>query len=140
MMVSLRDTGCQAAPLRANLRRVLAFAVVSGSGLAIDTAIFFVLITLGWPSGAANICSAGVAVTFVYFTSVYRIFNYAGRFLLPLFVVYVVYHVMAVLTASAAIEFLARSGLHPLLAKLLILPITFAANYIAMRLITRSAR
>ncbi len=113
------------------------FAAVSGAGLAADILIFLGLIELGLSALLANAISATCAVTWVYFASVKRIFSYRGQFLVRLFVAYLIYQALAVLAASGAVELLASTVLSPLAAKLMILPITFTANYAFMAWLTR---
>jgi putative flippase GtrA len=120
------------------LTRLLRFALVSGTGLAIDVGLFLVLVHLGLRAGYANLISATVAVTFVYFVSTRNIFNYAGRFLLPLFLLYLGYQVVAVSAASWAVDLIVALGILPVLAKALILPITFSANYLFLDYLTRT--
>lgn len=120
------------------LSRLLRFALVSGTGLAIDVGLFLVLVDLGLRAGFANLISATVAVTFVYFVSTRRIFNYAGRFLLPLFLLYLSYQALAVSAASWAVDAIVALGVLPVLAKALILPITFSANYLFLDYLTRT--
>lgn len=120
------------------LTRVVGFALVSGAGLAIDFGLFLALVELlNVRPGPANFVSAAAAVTFVYFVSVRRLFDYQGRFLLPLFALYVGYQVVAVAAASWAVDWLAVNVFVPAVAKLVILPVTFSANYLFMSAITR---
>jgi putative flippase GtrA len=117
--------------------KVIAFALVSGIGLALDFSIFLLLIFAGLSPGAANLISATVAVTFVYFTSTKQVFDYQGRFLFHLFAVYLVYQALAVTIASWALAWIvAEWELAPAIAKLLILPATFSANYLFMHWLT----
>jgi putative flippase GtrA len=118
--------------------RVAGFSILSAIGLAIDIAIFSLLVHFGLRPGYANLVSAGLAVTFVYFSSAKKVFQYHGRFLLPLFLVYLLYQVAAVLAASFAVDRLAIAGFKPIIAKLLILPVTFTANYISMSFLLRA--
>jgi hypothetical protein len=119
---------------------IVMFAAVSGSGLAADILIFLGLIKIGLPALLANAISATCAVTWVYFASVKRIFSYKGDFLITLFFAYVAYQVAAIAAASGAVELLARTEMRPLTAKLVILPITFTANYAFMAWLTRRGR
>lgn len=116
---------------------MFAFGAISGIGLALDFGIFTLLVYAGLPSGWANAISATCAVTFVYFASVSRVFSYHGRFLLPLFMAYLGYQVVAVAAASFAVGYLAQVMPSPLLAKLAILPVTFSANFLFMYALTR---
>jgi len=118
--------------------RVAGFSILSAIGLTIDIAVFSLLVHFGLRPGYANLISAGLAVTFVYFSSAKKVFQYHGRFLLPLFLVYLLYQVVAVLAASFAVDSLAIAGFRPIVAKLLILPVTFTANYFSMSFLLRA--
>ncbi len=118
--------------------RVAGFSILSAIGLTIDIAIFSLLVHFGLRAGYANLISAGLAVTFVYFSSAKRVFQYHGRFLLLLFLVYVLYQVAAVLAASFAVDRLVIAAFKPIVAKLLILPVTFTANYLSMSFLLKA--
>lgn len=110
--------------------KLLRFGLVSGLGLATDVLLYVLLYRAGVAPGFANLLSASTAVTLVFVLSQRRVFRYGGRFLLPLFLGYVVYQVLAVTAASAGVAALvARAGLAPLAAKAVVTPITFACNY-----------
>lgn len=126
--------------MKALVTRILKFAVVSGMGLALDFAIFFVLVASGFAPASANAVSGACAVTFVYVASVRRIFSYHGRFLLGLFLAYLAYQAVGVTAASLAVGYLSAQHVSPGIAKLLILPFTFSANYLFMSLLTRRGR
>ena len=118
--------------------RVAGFSILSAIGLTIDIAIFSLLVHFGLRAGYANLISAGLAVTFVYFSSAKKVFQYHGRFLLLLFLVYVLYQVAAVLAASFAVDRLVIAAFKPIVAKLLILPVTFTANYLSMSFLLKA--
>jgi hypothetical protein len=123
--------------IRTLVAKVVGFALVSGVGLALDFAIFLLLVFAGLRPGIANLVSATAAVTFVYFVSTKQVFGYQGRFLFQLFVVYLVYQALAVAIASwAVVWILTEWTLAPASAKLLILPATFAANCLFMHWLT----
>jgi putative flippase GtrA len=125
--------------IRATLLQKLArFALVSGLGLVIDVGVFLLLLEFSLRTGYANLVSAATAVTFVYFVSTRHVFAYHGRFLMHLFAVYAVYQIAAVTAASWAVDFIARMGAVPIIAKALILPVTFSANYIFMDFLTKT--
>ncbi len=120
------------------LTRVVGFALVSGAGLGIDFVLFLVLVDqFGVRPGPANLISAAVAVSFVYFVSVRRLFDYQGRFLLPLFALYGGYQIIAVAAASWAVDWLSMNLFAPAIAKAVVVPATFSANYLVMSFITR---
>lgn len=116
--------------------QTLGFAAVSGTGLAVDVVLLMALVELGLSPAAANTLSAGTAVFLVYFLATYKVFRYAGRFLLSRFLIYVAYQVVAILAASFAVAFIAAAGLHVLAAKALILPITFSMNFLVLKYLT----
>jgi hypothetical protein len=117
---------------------VAGFAVLSGVGLTIDLGVFSALVHYGLRPGYANLVSATLAVTFVYFSSAKRIFRYSGRFLLPLFLLYVAYQLTAVLAASIAVDRLVLAGFKPIITKFMILPVTFTANYLFISFILKA--
>jgi len=117
------------------------FGLVSLIGWGGDFFLFVVLVNFGVDPLIANGISAGAATTFVYFQSVYRVFRYSGKFLYRKFVGYVVYQVAAIALAAAAISVLVVSfALQPWLAKILITPLTFFANYFFMKFLTGHGR
>ena len=121
------------------IARVFQFALVSGAGLALDFCLFIALVEGGVRTGWANLLSAGTAVAFVYLVSVRRIFAYQGQFLVRLFSVYAAYQFAAVTSASWLIDFVAlRFDQTPLLAKVVVLPLTFTANFLFMSWLTRA--
>ena len=123
--------------LRDHAARLVRFAIVSGSGLALDLAIFLVLVR--WiPAFAANIVSSSAAVTFVYFVSVRRVFRYHGRFILAMFASYALYQLCGILAGSWAVSALVHADVAPGLAKIAILPVTFGCNYLFMWWLTAS--
>lgn len=118
------------------LKKVGKFALISGAGLALDVTLYSFLLMASLRPGYANLISAATAVTFVYVTSTRRVFEYKGRFLVPLFIVYATYQVAAVAAASWAVDTIVRMGATPIFAKIVILPITFSANYVFMHTLT----
>jgi putative flippase GtrA len=121
--------------LRGHVGRLALFAAASAVGLGLDFLLFLAFVAGGATPGIANALSSGAAVTFVYFASVRRIFRYRGRFLLGLFGAYLAYQAVGVGLGSWAVAALAAYW-PPLLAKLMILPVTFPANYLFMSLLT----
>lgn len=116
---------------------VIRFAAASGIGLLLDLGLFLLLVLTKLTPTQANLVSATAAVTFVYFATVHRVFSYRGRFLVPLFLVYLAYQAAAVTAASVAVGYLARYWFLPAIAKLVILPVTFSANFLFMSFLTR---
>ena len=125
------------ASLKWHAQRAVRFALVSGMGLALDLALFLLLVRSGVDPFAANVVSSGTGLTFVYWTSVRRIFRYHGRFIVPLFAAYLTYHVCGTLVVSEVVSALIHAGVPPLVAKVCVLPATFSANYFFMSWMTR---
>ena len=124
--------------IRTLVTRVMQFALVSGAGLALDFGLFIGLTQSGIGPGFSNFISASVAVTFVYFVSVKKIFAYQGQFLFGLFAAYLVYQATAVVAASLAVEYLTvGTALSAVWSKIVILPVTFGANFLFMSWLTR---
>ena len=122
------------------IKKLAKFALVSGAGLALDVSLFLILVNGGLHPAFVIFLSAATAVTFVYFVSTKRVFNYEGRFLLQRFFLYATYQFLAVISASWAVGKLVGIGIAPLLAKGLILPVTFSANYVFLDFLTRPRR
>jgi hypothetical protein len=122
--------------LRYHALRAFRFGQVSAIGLALDIALFLMLVHARVGAFEANIVSSGAGLTFVYCASVRRIFRYNGRFLVPLFVSYVIYHVCGTLFVSWAINGVVHLGVAPAIPKVGILPLTFTANYMFMSWLT----
>ena len=125
------------ADIRWHLGRAFHYGLVSGMGLALDIALFLVLVGAGVGPFAANLVSSGSALTFVYLASVRRVFRYDGHFIVPLFAAYALYHVCGTLAVSWVISALVHAGIAPAMAKVGILPVTFATNYVFMSWLTR---
>lgn len=112
---------------------IVRFGLVSGMGWLIDFCFF---VSLGW-LGAANMVGASVAVLFVFVASVRHVFEYEGGYLVGKLIAYIVYQAIAILAASLLIDALTHwAGLAPVLAKILVTPLTFYANFQFMSLIT----
>ena len=119
--------------------RFLGFAVISGIGWLLDFGVFWGIVRAGLDPFQANLISAGLAVTFVYFASVRRLFIYEGRFLLLKFLFYVVYQVAAIAAASLLIATIAPR-LGAMLAKVAVTPLTLLTNFAFMTVLTRAQR
>jgi len=117
-------------------KRLLHFAAVSGTGLALDFCLFVTLLSLGMPAFAANAMSSIAAVTFVYFASVRRVFRYDGEFHAAMFAAYAAYQACGIAAGSWAVQSLIDLGFPGAAAKLAIVPLTFTANYLFMAWLT----
>ncbi|MBJ9237982.1 GtrA family protein [Citrobacter braakii] len=116
---------------------IFRFAVVSGLGWLIDFSIFALLNSLGFPVWLANIVGATTAVLFVFFASVRKIFQYNGHYILWKLLNYIVYQIIAIVCASLLIDFIAlQFGMLPIIAKIIVTPLTFYANFQFMSFLT----
>jgi putative flippase GtrA len=116
---------------------ILKFGVVSGLGWLIDFFIFFCLNQLGVLPLLANLAGATTAVLFVFFSSVRRIFQYQGRYLARKLLCYCIYQALAICAASVLIQLIVNTWVfHPVLAKVLVTPLTFYFNFQFMSLLT----
>src|SRR5436305_14499583 len=101
--------------LRYQAARGLRVGLVSGLGLALDIALFLTLVHSRVGAFDANVVSSAAGLTFVYCASVRRIFRYHGKFIVPLFAAYVIYHVCRTSLVSSAISGLVKIGVAPAL-------------------------
>lgn len=116
---------------------IFRFAVVSGLGWLIDFSIFALLNSLGFPVWLANIVGATTAVLFVFFATVRKIFQYNGHYILWKLLNYIVYQIIAIVCASLLINFIAlQFGMLPIIAKIIVTPLTFYANFQFMSFLT----
>lgn len=116
---------------------IFKFAVVSGSGWLIDFSIFTFLNFIGFPVWLSNFLGATTAVIFVFFVSVRKVFQYGGGYLLDKLIKYVIYQILAITVASMLIDFIVMQfDITPLIAKVIVTPLTFYANFLFMGYIT----
>jgi putative flippase GtrA len=130
------------------------FGVVSGLGLLLDFCIGVGLREAGVPAFAANLCGAAVAVTFVFFASLRRVFDSSPASKLRAYVLYVGFQALAVPLASMVIHALVpaaawvlghvpegvpwsavlreRASVHFFFAKVGFTPVTFYTNFLFM--------
>lgn len=110
------------------------FLVGSGLGLAVDLSLFEVGVRLGARPWAANVVSAGVAVVVVYlFVTKYAFKAARSR---SSFALFVGWYVTSIVVFSVLIELAVElTGWAPFLCKLLSLPPSFAANFLASKLL-----
>jgi putative flippase GtrA len=116
--------------------KLIQFAAVSGTGLALDFCLFVALLWFRVPPLAANSVSSLAAVTFVYFASVRRVFRYGGQFHVAMFATYAAYQACGIALGSWAVQSLIVAGLPGAASKLAIVPLTFTANYLFMAWLT----
>ena len=113
------------------------FLVGSGLGLLVDLSVFAGATAVGAPAWAANVLSAGCAVVVVYlFVTKYAFDGGRSR---STFVLFVAWYAVSIVVFSVLIELLhEQSGWPAFVCKLASLPPSFAANFVASRLLFRS--
>lgn len=119
--------------LSGRFRDLLLFSLTSGIGWLVDVSLFTWLVFLKISPFYANLISAGIAVSYVFFVSTRHIFIRDQRYMVGKFLGYLVYHIVAVFLASAAIQGLyGILEVHPLICKIIVTPFTLYINYIFM--------
>lgn len=123
------------------------FALVSGLGWLLDLAVLAALTSHGgWPPFAANIVSSSLAAGTVFLVTRKRVHAGADGALSGRVAAYLLYTLLVILLASAAMEALAprlaAATSHEtavLLAKALVTPPQLLCNFLVSRLIARFA-
>lgn len=120
------------------MRRFVAFAAVSGTGLLLDVALYALLCETGVRPGLANLMSAATGVSFVWFVATKRVFGTGGGLPRSRFAAYVAYQVVAVALASVAVD-AATVALDDryLLGKAVVVPVTLVVNFLVVRRLAR---
>ena len=119
---------------RALLRQVVRFLLGSCLGLAVDLAVFQTGVLLGATPGVANAISSGCAVVVVYlFVTEYAFDTERSR---GSFLLFVGWYVVSIILFSVLIELLhGATGWLPFVCKLVSLPLSFAANFGASKVL-----
>ena len=98
-------------------------------GLLIDLTIFYLLSSQGSPIFLCNIISAGLAITFVYFSSVRFVFK-DKEYKYLRYTLFIGYYSLSISFFSYLISVLVYEfSVFPLLAKIITLPCSFIINY-----------
>jgi putative flippase GtrA len=118
------------------LHQVTQFLLGSCLGLAVDLGLFAAGVRLGAPPWLANLVSAGCAVVVVYlFVTKYAFRSERSR---GTFLLFVGWYVVSIVVFSVLIDLLhAQTGWPAFVCKLLSLPPSFAANFLASKLLFR---
>lgn len=117
------------------------FGAISIIGLAIDFALFQLLLitklSVFWSSCFSIFC----AITFVFFFTANNLFFHEQRHRYLRFAIYVIYQIIMMIIVSAVLNHIHISQIpvfsHPLLLKLLPLPFTFSLNSLVIFLLLR---
>jgi putative flippase GtrA len=120
-------------PFWSRVVKIGRFGVVSGMGWLLDFSTFLLLSWKWLPPAWANVFSALLAITFVFSASTRHVFTEAGGFVWRKFLVYLAYQACVIALFSAAIQALSLGlGIAPGLAKVLVTPMNFYANFLFM--------
>ncbi|MQA33283.1 hypothetical protein GCU49_06835 [Modestobacter roseus] len=116
------------------LHQVVRFLLGSCLGLAVDLAVFQAAVLLGATPGVANAISSGCAVVVVYlFVTKYAFSAERSR---TSFLLFVGWYVTSIVIFSVLIEVLhGATGWLPFVCKLVSLPLSFAANFGASKVL-----
>ncbi|MGY1595102.1 GtrA family protein [Geodermatophilus sp. SYSU D00965] len=118
------------------LHQVTRFLLGSCLGLAVDLGLFAAGVRLGAPPWLANLVSAGCAVVVVYlFVTKYAFRSERSRLT---FLLFVGWYVISIVVFSVLIDLVHEvTGWDAFVCKLLSLPPSFAANFLASKLLFR---
>ncbi|GAB3357477.1 GtrA family protein [Modestobacter lapidis] len=119
---------------RGLVHQVVRFLLGSCLGLAVDLVVFQTGVLLGATPGLANAVSSGCAVVVVYlFVTKYAFATERSR---TSFLLFVGWYVVSIIIFSVLIEVLhGTTGWLPFVCKLVSLPLSFAANFGASKVL-----
>jgi putative flippase GtrA len=141
--------------------QAIAFSVVSGLGWTVDVCLTALLVSIGLSPFSSSCIGAGTAVTFVYVVSRWMVFRGSGAGHPHEFILYITWQLCAIVAASILVAslvvllnasstryaaFLANTYGWPALdglalatvaSKILVTPLTLAANFVFMRWLTQ---
>lgn len=127
------------------LKQFIQFSLVSGIGWLLDLCIFLSLVHLGsFIPFFSNIMSSFIAITYVYFISIRKIFVSQTNDKLIGFFVYIAYQILSILAFSLLIQFIDNQLLNlpfrlivptELTSKLIVTPFTLLTNYFFMKIL-----
>ncbi|MBX0301942.1 GtrA family protein [Cryobacterium sp. 1639] len=115
-------------------RELVGFFLSTLLGLSIDLGLFAWGVAAGLMPGLANLLSSACAVTVMYFLSSRLTFRSAQT--TSRFVLFVMWYVASIMVFSLLVQVAHDTfAVEAFWAKLLTLPLSFAANFVAVRLI-----
>lgn len=109
------------------------YAILAGLCWLLDLCIFLLLVHFTpMPVFWSNIISSIIAATTAYFLISQRIFKTSGGFRWYKWGIYVVFTLVMMFVWSGIIAALVAMGLWPVLAKIVVLPLSFYSNFLFM--------
>ena len=98
-------------------------------GVSIDVVLFYLLSSQGVPAFWSNLISSGLAITFVYFTSVRFVFKNKD-YAVSRYILFASYYAISISFFSYLISVLTNDfSFLPIIAKITTLPFSFIINY-----------
>ena len=114
---------------RINSYRIVKWFYTVLGGVSIDLVLFYLLSSQGVPAFWSNFISSGLAITFVYFTSVRFVFKNKD-YAVSRYTLFASYYAASISFFSYLISVLTNDfSFLPLIAKITTLPFSFIINY-----------
>jgi len=113
------------------------FFISAVFGLVCDLVVYTTLVLLTVPAGPSNFVSSGLSILLVYLILTKNIFR--GGTGPKKFFYFVSWYLISISTTSIFIDFLnSELGFNKLLCKIVVIPISFLANFLVVRRILSS--
>ena len=113
-------------------RPLVRYFATTTAGLFIDFGTFQLLLILGTNVAASNFASTGIALLATYFLSSRFVFK--TKLSKTKLIAYLIWYLISNTVSSLIIDLIVRnSNMSPLIAKGMILPLSFLINYLATR-------
>ena len=114
---------------RINSYRIVKWFYTVLGGVSIDVVLFYLLSSQGVPAFWSNLISSGLAITFVYFTSVRFVFKNKD-YAVSRYILFASYYAISISFFSYLISVLTNDfSFLPIIAKITTLPFSFIINY-----------
>ena len=112
-----------------NSYRIVKWFYTVLGGVSIDVVLFYLLSSQGVPAFWSNLISSGLAITFVYFTSVRFVFKNKD-YAVSRYILFASYYAISISFFSYLISVLTNDfSFLPIIAKITTLPFSFIINY-----------
>lgn len=131
------------------MRAFITFVIISGFGWLIDFFLYFALTHFfSLPIAVANMCSAIVGVTFVWFNALDKVFHKSDSGVSIYILIYWIYQLLSILCYSILMSILAAFGVSyfndlragyfspEVFVKLFLTPFNLLTNFLFMKILT----